>query len=142
MSVVLIVDDEPAIRTILTRWLSAAGYVTRGAADAETALRDMAAAPADVVLCDLEMPGRGGVWLTAMLRERFPAAAIVLATAADSVSPRTSFKPGVVDCVLKPFAHDRMLNAVAAAVRWHAAAVAKRRPSPQAPPRGRARRQH
>jgi len=127
MSVVLIVDDEPAIRTILARWLSAAGYETRDAADAESALRDMATAPADVVLCDLEMPGRGGEWLTGMLRERFPAAAIVLATATESVSPSTSFRPGVVDCVLKPFAHDRMLNAVAAAVRWNAAAVARQR---------------
>jgi DNA-binding NtrC family response regulator len=125
VSVVLIVDDESGIRELLARWLTGAGYETRGAADAEAALLEMARAPADVVLCDIEMPGRGGVWLTGQLRERFPEVAMVLATAVDSVPPSTSFKPGVVDYVLKPFSRERVLNAVAAAVKWHAAAVAK-----------------
>jgi DNA-binding NtrC family response regulator len=131
VSVVLIVDDESAIREILARWLTAAGYETSEAADAEAALLEMARAPADVVMCDIEMPGRGGVWLTGQLRERFPAAAMVLATAADSVPPATSFKPGVVDYLLKPFARERVLNAVASAVTWHAAAVAKGPTSPK-----------
>lgn len=125
MSRVLIVDDEAAIRAILSRWLAAAGYETCEAVDAEAALIEMAREPADVVLCDIEMPGRGGMWLTGQLRERFPFAAMVLATAVDSVPPSTSFKPGVVDYLLKPFAQARVLNAVSAAVRWHAAAVAK-----------------
>jgi DNA-binding NtrC family response regulator len=131
VSVVLIVDDESAIRKILARWLSEAGYETRDAVDAEEALLEMAKAPADVVLCDVEMPGRGGLWLTGQLRERFPFAAMVLATAVDSVPPSTSFKPGVVDYVLKPFARERVLNAVAAAVKWHTAAVAKGPQSPE-----------
>jgi DNA-binding NtrC family response regulator len=132
VSVVLIVDDEPGIREILARWLTEAGYEIRRAADAEAALVDMASTPADVVLCDIEMPGRGGVWLTGQLRERFPTTAMVLATAVSTVPPSTSFKPGVVDYVLKPFARDRVLNAVAAGVKWHAAAVAKGPVSPEA----------
>ena len=131
MSVVLIVDDESAIREILARWLTAAGYETCEAADAEGALVEMTRAPAAVVLCDIEMPGRGGVWLTEQLRERFPAAAMVLATAVDSVPPSTSFRPGVVDYLLKPFARERVLNAVASALKWHAAALAKGPPSPK-----------
>jgi DNA-binding NtrC family response regulator len=131
VSVVLIVDDESGIREILARWLTAAGYETRESADAEGALEEMARAPADVVLCDIEMPGRGGVWLTEQLRERFPTAAMVLATAVDSVPPSTSFRPGVVDYVLKPFARERVLNAVASAVKWHAEAVAKGPTSPR-----------
>jgi DNA-binding NtrC family response regulator len=135
VSVVLIVDDESAIREILARWLSGAGYEIRQAGDAEAALLEMARAPADVVLCDIEMPGRGGVWLTGQLRERFPLAAMVLATAVDSVPPSTSFKSGVVDYLVKPFARERVLKAVAAAVVWHEAAVAKTADSPTAPRR-------
>jgi DNA-binding NtrC family response regulator len=132
VNVVLIVDDESAIRVILARWLAEAGYETREAADAEAALVEMARAPADVVLCDIEMPGRGGLWLIDQLRGQFPAAAMVLATAVDSVPPTTSFRPGVVDYVLKPFARERLLNAVASAVKWHDAAVAKGPASPKA----------
>ena len=42
MSAVLIVDDESAIRTVLARWLVAAGYDIREAADAESALDELA----------------------------------------------------------------------------------------------------
>ena len=65
------------------------------APDAETALEKMAEAAADVVMCDVEMPGQGGLWLAAQLGERFPATAIVLATAVDSVPPKNSMKPSI-----------------------------------------------
>ena len=63
----LVVDDESGIRDLLTRWLEDEKYSVRSAADAETALERMAEAPADVVLCDVEMPGHGGLWLVAQL---------------------------------------------------------------------------
>jgi two-component system response regulator MprA len=94
---VLIVDDETGIREILTRWLSGEGYDMREAPDAETALEKLAEAAADVVMCDVEMPGHGGLWLAAELGQRFPATAIVLATAVDSVPPMISFKPSIIE---------------------------------------------
>jgi DNA-binding NtrC family response regulator len=131
MSSVLIVDDEGAIRVVLARWLGAAGYDIREAVDAESALDELANAAADVVLCDVEMPGQGGLWLAGQLRERFPTTAIVLATAVDSVPPTTSLKPGIIEYLVKPFARDLMLSAVARGVTWHAAALA-RGPAPPA----------
>lgn len=125
MNSVLIVDDESVIRVVLTRWLAAAGYDIREAPDAETALDELAKAPADVVLCDVEMPGQGGLWLAAQLRERFPATAIVLATAVDSIPPTTSLKSGIIEYLVKPFARDLMLGAVARGMEWHAAALAR-----------------
>jgi len=124
MSSVLIVDDESGIREILTRWLSAEGYDIREAPDAETALDEMTKAAADVVLCDVEMPGHGGLWLASELGQRFPATAIVLATAVDSVPPTVSLKPSIVAYLLKPFAPDRVLQAVARAIEWHGVALA------------------
>ena len=58
---VLIVDDESGIRELLTRWLSAEGYELREAPDAETAVVELLKRPADVVMCDVEMPGLGGL---------------------------------------------------------------------------------
>ena len=124
MSSVLIVDDESGIREILTRWLSAEGYDIREAPDAETALDEMEKAAADVVLCDVEMPGHGGLWLASELGRRFPATAIVLATAVDSVPPTISLKPSIVAYLLKPFAPHRVVRAVARAIEWHGAALA------------------
>ena len=125
MGSVLIVDDESAIRAVLARWLGAAGYDTREAVDAESALDASATAAADVVLCDVEMPGRGGLWLAEQLREQFPATAIVLATAVSSIPPTTSFKSGIIDYLVKPFARDRVLSAVARGMEWRAAALAR-----------------
>ena len=125
MSSVLIVDDEAGIREILTRWLSGEGYDIREAPDAETALDEMAKSVADVVMCDVEMPGRGGLWLAAELGQRFPATAIVLATALDSVPPMISLKPSIVEYLVKPFAQDLVVRAVARGIEWHGVALAR-----------------
>ena len=125
MGSVLIVDDESAIRAVLARWLGAAGYDIREAVDAESALDASGTAAADVVLCDVEMPGRGGLWLAEQLREQFPATAIVLATAVSSIPPTTSFKSGIIEYLVKPFARDRVLDSVARGMDWHAAALAR-----------------
>ena len=135
---VLIVDDESGIREILARWTSAAGYAIREAPDAETALEEMARQAADVVLCDVEMPGHGGLWLAEQLREQFPTTAIVLATAVDSVPAATSFKPGIVEYLVKPLSRDLVLKAVTHGLTWRAAAIA-RGPGPAADPDAMAR---
>ena len=93
------------------------------APDAEAALDEMTKAAADVVMCDVEMPGHDGLWLAAQLHKRFPTSAIVLATAVDSVPAITSMQPGIVEYLVKPFAQKRVLNAVANGILWHCTAV-------------------
>ena len=123
VSSVLIVDDESRIREILSRWLTPAGYETREAADADLALEALAISPADVVLCDVHMPGRDGLWLMGKIRERFPEIAVVLATSDDAVPPTTSLQPGVVEYLVKPFTRESVLAAVARSVEWHRSAL-------------------
>lgn len=134
MSSVLIIDDESGIRDFLARWLAGAGYETRQAGDAETALALLEAAPSDVVLCDVNMPGHDGLWLVERLRERFPTVAIVLATAADSIPPVVSLREGVVDYLVKPFERALVLAAVVRGVEWHAAMVARTTDTPVVDP--------
>jgi DNA-binding NtrC family response regulator len=126
MNSVLVVDDEAGIRTILTRWLTTAGYDVQSADSADTALAAMAAAPADVVMCDITMPGSNdGLWLAAELHKRYPASALILATGLDSVPPASSMQPGIVEYIVKPFNPDDVRRCVASAVRWHDAAVVR-----------------
>ncbi len=125
MSSVLIVDDEPAMREILRRWLAPAGYDTREAPDAETALDLLTFSASDVVLCDVTMPGHDGLWLAQRLRERFPTLAVVLVTAVDAVPPTVSLRGSVVEYLVKPVEPGRLLAAVSRAVEWHQTALAR-----------------
>jgi len=130
VSVVLIVDDDARIREVLARWLGPAGHVVREAGEAEGALADVGANPPDVVLCDVRMPERDGLWLVDRLCEQHPTVAIVLATAIDSVPPAISLRPSVVEYIVKPFEREKVLAAVGRAAAWREAAVA-RGPQPQ-----------
>jgi DNA-binding NtrC family response regulator len=123
VNVVLIVDDEASVREILGRWLADAGYQIREAESAEAALEVMMRTGADVVMCDIEMPGNGGLWLAEQLRAGYPTSAMVLATALDSIPPATSFRSGIVDYLVKPFERTSVLSAVADAVTWHNGAI-------------------
>src|SRR5713101_857943 len=123
MPIVLVVDDESQIRDLLARWIGAAGYEVREAATAAAALEDMQVAVADVVLCDVMMPGENGLWLAGKIRAQFPATALVLVTADRTVSPQISMQPGVVAYLAKPFARHQVLDAVKLAVEWHRTAV-------------------
>lgn len=125
MSSVLIVDDEPPMREILRRWLAPAGYDTREAPDAETALDLLTLSASDVVLCDVTMPGHDGLWLVQRLRERFPTLAVVLVTGVDTVPATVSLQGGVVEYLVKPVEPGRLLAAVSRAVEWHQRALAR-----------------
>ena len=126
MSNVLIVDDESQIRELLARWISGDGHEVRQAETAAAALDSMQTVPADIVMCDVHMPGESGVWLTTQLRERFPETAIVLATSDRMVPPQVSLQNGVVQYLAKPFTRDEVLGAVRLAMGWHETAVSER----------------
>lgn len=119
MAHLLIVDDEPQVRSILTRVTKAAGHDSREASCWDEALAAMAEAPADVVLCDIEMPGEhDGVWLTNELRRRYAGLPVVLITGVDTVPPATSLQDGVIAYILKPFSQRSVLGAIERALTW------------------------
>jgi DNA-binding NtrC family response regulator len=124
MATVLIVDDEEPVRTVLERWITAAGFEARVADSADNALQQMASAPCDVVLCDVQMPGRNGLWLTEQLRQHYPQTAIVLATGVPDVPGSTALQKGVVAYLLKPFERTAMLAAVRDGMEFRKMALA------------------
>ena len=137
---VLIVDDEPSVRNIMRRWLESRGYAVTVASDADEALARLVEAPSAVVLCDLRMPGHGGLWLTELLRREHPEIAVIIATGVNDVGAAVEgLRQGVVDYLPKPFDRERLFDAVARAVDWHRAAADVRhwRESLEAEMRGR-----
>lgn len=69
---ILLVDDEPSIRVVLSAVLEDAGYTVDSAENGFDALRKIQNALPDLVITDLRMPNMNGFELLAVVRERFP----------------------------------------------------------------------
>jgi CheY-like chemotaxis protein len=121
MPTVLVVDDEANIRELLRRILEPEGYAVADAHDAPSALAAMSAHSPHVVFLDVHMPGENGLWLADQIRERFPTAATVLATADPDIAAADRLRRGIIGCLLKPFRRDDVLRAAEDGVQWAAA---------------------
>jgi DNA-binding NtrC family response regulator len=113
MAYVLVVDDEEAIRRLLSRWLSGWGYEAKEAANADAAIEIMAVEPADIMLCDVMMPVHDGIWLAEQVRGRWPQTAVIMASSAQDIDTVMRMrKQGVVDYVTKPFGREMLRQAL------------------------------
>lgn len=113
MAYVLVVDDEEAIRRLLTRWLSGWGYEAKQASNAEDAIDIMTAEPADIMLCDVMMPVHDGIWLAEQVRHRWPQTAVIMASSAQDMETVLRMrKQGAVDYVTKPFGREMLRQAL------------------------------
>jgi len=124
MHSVLVVDDDISLRPMLAAWVNRFGYCATEADCAEAALEQLADTPADIALCDVNMPGRDGVWLASQIRDRFPTTAVIMATSVDDSEVAVStLRNDVVDYLLKPFDSIRLREALSLGLDWHRAAV-------------------
>jgi CheY-like chemotaxis protein len=113
MPYVLVVDDEQAIRRLLTRWLSGWGYEAKEAGNADEAVEIMSAEPADIILCDVMMPVHDGIWLAEQVRSRWPQTAVIMASSAQDMETVIRMrKQGAVDYVTKPFGREMLRQAL------------------------------
>jgi CheY-like chemotaxis protein len=92
------------------------GYTVDIAMDADAALRRLKRSRADVVLCDIRMPGHDGFWLIEQLQQKYPATAIIIATGLKDLDPRLTLRPGITGYLIKPFSLDDVQTAVQQAV--------------------------
>jgi len=80
----LIVDDEPAIRSLMTLLLTEIGYCVRCAQDGFSALRELRKEIPDILLSDLNMPSMSGFELLSVVRRRFPSIMVIAMSASFS----------------------------------------------------------
>ena len=107
---VLVVDDDPDIRRLVSAYLRRDGMEVITAEDGETALMHEATQQPDLVVLDLMLPGIGGIDVLRAIRER-GTRPVVLLTARDEVTDRVlGLELGADDYVTKPF-HPRELVA-------------------------------
>jgi two-component system response regulator MtrA len=103
---VLIVDDDPDIRALVTYRLSASGYEVISAVDGEAGLAAAREHVPDLVLADWMMPRLTGVEMCTRMRAD-PAIAdipvILLTARTDDVAMRSGWDAGIVEYITKPF---------------------------------------
>lgn len=109
---VLVVDDQPEIRTALTDWLMRAGHVpitARSGAEAGTMLRGMRV---DAIVTDLVMPNGNGLELIMDARAAHPELRIVAISSAEQNDAATA--AGANSCLRKPLSSDSLIRAITA----------------------------
>ncbi len=104
MERILIVDDEDIIRWTLSRKLSKEGYRCQEAESGEEALRTMRSNPSELVILDINMPGRPGTEILPEIRADFPGTAVIMASAVSDPNVITQcIWDGAHDYICKPF---------------------------------------
>ena len=124
---VLVVDDEPTLRRVMGRSLTALGHTVVEAASGQEAIEQLNGGRFDVVVSDIQMAGLDGLQLLREVREREPELPVVLVTGAPDI--RTAMEAtefGALLYLTKPFEMAKLAQVVERAIVLYRGAVAKR----------------
>lgn len=114
---ILVVDDEPAIRSGLSTVLDSAGYSVDAVDSGEAALAYLETHTVDLALLDIRMSGMSGVDLMQEIKKRWPHTAVILLTGYGSLdSAIAAVKAGADDYLLKPSGAEVIKESVARAL--------------------------
>lgn len=117
MADIIVVDDETDVAFMIADYLQAKGYQIRTASGGAELREAIAAAKADLVVLDLNMPGENGFSLARWLREHHDTGILML-TGADSVFDKVAgLEVGADDYLAKPFAPVELEARIAAVLR-------------------------
>ncbi len=111
------VDDEPTISEVVSRYLERAGYATRVAGDGHEALRLAGEERPDLVVLDLMLPGVDGLEVLRRLREDDRVSVILLTAKGEPTDRVVGLRLGADDYVIKPFSPAELVARVDAVLR-------------------------
>ena len=115
---VLVVDDDPTAREMLSLTLQEAGYLVREACDGWEALSLIFHTSCRVVLTDFQMPRMNGLRLFEYLRAGWPRTSIIFMSAGPSDLAEAIIARGAHAWIRKPFADHILLAAVNSAIQF------------------------
>lgn len=114
---ILIVDDNPEIREVVTILLEGEGFTTEEAGDGEEALEKIRSASYDLILLDVMMPGLNGYQTCVEIRKTTNAPILFLSARSQVEDKTMGFLSGGDDYLPKPFSYQELLGRVKALVR-------------------------
>ena len=114
---VLVVDDEPHIRTVLRGYLEAAGFAVSEAADGPAAVHEVRRDPPDLVLLDVMLPGRDGLEVLREVRTFSDVYVILVTARTEEIDKLLGLGVGADDYITKPFSPREVAARVKAVLR-------------------------
>jgi putative nucleotidyltransferase with HDIG domain len=125
---ILIVDDDATVRDVIGVLLGEEGYVCATSTTAEQAVELLHATEFHLVLCDMKMPGKDGLWLLDRLRAEQPSTAVIMLTAfGDTEAAVECLRRGAVDYLLKPPKVTELVRAIERALAKRRLELARQR---------------
>lgn len=116
-ALILVVEDEPEIADILVSYLERDGFRAVAAGDGKIALAHHQQLKPDLILLDMQLPGRSGMEVLTELRRRGATPVIVVTARADDIDKLTALYVGADDYVVKPFNPLEVMARVKAVLR-------------------------
>ncbi|MGI9498954.1 MAG: response regulator [Geminicoccaceae bacterium] len=115
---VLVVDDDPGICRLLTRFLSSEGFEVETVPSGRSMWQKLEARPCDLLILDLRLPsGEDGLDLARSIRQRSEIAIIMLTGRSDCVDKIVGLEVGADDYVTKPFEPRELLARIRSVLR-------------------------
>lgn len=107
MAKVLVIDDDPKVRSVVARFVELEGHTVVQAENGKEAISQLEGDPADLVISDIFMPEMDGIEVLIQLREHFPDAKLVAMSGGGAIAAshvlKTAKVLGAVAVLEKPF---------------------------------------
>ena len=126
MAKILFVDDDTTFGLMLKTWLTKRGFVVEDVFSAESALKKLQSEPFDIVLTDLRLPDKDGIFLLKNIKKHYVGTQVILMTGyADIYTAVESIKAGAFDYVSKPVIPEEILKKIQEALEQKERSVQK-----------------
>jgi two-component system, OmpR family, response regulator len=116
---ILVVDDDPAVRHLIQRFLTEQHYQLAVAEDGKTALAQFAQFQPDLVILDVNLPDANGYNLCQDMQGQTGALILVLTSRTDEADKVRGFIQGADDYLTKPFSLLELGERVQVLLNWH-----------------------
>jgi two-component system chemotaxis response regulator CheY len=118
---VLVIDDEPDVRTVIRLTLEKAGYYVVEAEDGEQAIQVLNEGEhpmvLDVILTDIRMPRINGLEAMTYFQREYPSVPLIVLTGFPDLAMAVRLlNRGITDYLVKPVEHEKLISAVADAL--------------------------
>jgi two-component system phosphate regulon response regulator OmpR len=113
----LVVDDDPSVRSLLRDYLGGHGFAVTEAADGAQMRREIERELPDAVLLDVRLPGEDGLVLARYLRERYDLGILMVTASGDVVERVVGLEIGADDYIAKPFDLRELLARIKSVLR-------------------------
>ncbi len=124
---ILIIDDESGVRALVEQVAAESGYKADSVSDASSAMESMSKSDYPLAICDIRMPGKGGVWFLKEVKKKYPDTQVIMLTASDNLEDAIAcLNLGAEGYLPKPPNIDELSHSIEKAIKVHRLMISDR----------------